>query len=84
MDCSPPSSSVHRKNRQECWNGLSFPSSGDLQDPGIKPTSQVLAGRFFTTVPLRKPKNRIKNHGNKDDRTWQAEKEELLKKNHQN
>ena len=25
--------------RQECWSGLSFPSPGDLPDPGIKPTS---------------------------------------------
>ena len=83
MDCSQPGSSVHGKNRQEYWSGLSFPSSGDLQDPGIKPTAQVLAGKFFTTVPLGKPENRIKNHENKDDKTWQAKKE-LLKKNHQN
>jgi len=26
--------------RQEYWNGLLFPSPGDLPDPGIKPTSQ--------------------------------------------
>ena len=24
-------------SRQEYWSGLSFPSSGDLPDPGIKP-----------------------------------------------
>ena len=24
-------------SRQECWNGLPFPSPGDLSDPGIKP-----------------------------------------------
>ena len=38
--------------RQEYWSGLSFPSPGDLPDPGIKPTflaSPELAGRFFTT-----------------------------------
>ena len=28
--------------RQEYWSGLSFPSPGDLPDPGIKPTSPVL------------------------------------------
>ena len=28
--------------------GLPFPSPGDLSDPGIKPTSPPLAGRFFT------------------------------------
>ena len=28
--------------RQEEWNGLSFPSLGDLPDPGIKPGSPAL------------------------------------------
>ena len=37
---------------QEYWSGLSFPSPGDLPDPGIKPTSPALAGRFFTSEPL--------------------------------
>ena len=37
--------------RQEYWNGLPFPSPGDLPDPGIKPASPALAGRFFTTEP---------------------------------
>ena len=38
--------------RQESWSGLSFPTLGDLPDPGIKPVSLVspaLAGGFFTT-----------------------------------
>ena len=38
--------------RQEYWNGLPFPSPGDLPDPGIKLeslTSPVLVGGFFTT-----------------------------------
>ena len=38
--------------RQEYWNGLPFPSPGDLPDPGIEPMSlksPALAGRFFTT-----------------------------------
>ena len=26
-------------SRQEYWSGLSFPSPGDLSDPGIEPTS---------------------------------------------
>ena len=29
--------------RQEYWNGLPFPSLGDLPDPGIKPTSPLQA-----------------------------------------
>ena len=43
-------------SRQEYWSGLSFPSPGDLPDPGIKSaslTSLVLAGRFFTTSATR-------------------------------
>ena len=28
--------------RQEYWNGLTFPSSGDLPDPGIEPASPTL------------------------------------------
>ena len=39
--------------RQEYWSRLSFPSSGDLPNPGIKPTS-ALAGRFFTAEPVEK------------------------------
>ena len=29
-------------SRQEYWSGWSFPSPGDLPDPGIKPGSQIL------------------------------------------
>ena len=42
-------------SRQEYWNGLPFPSPGDLHDPGIESASPVLAGRFFTTEPPGKP-----------------------------
>ena len=45
-------------SRQEYWNGLSFPSPGDLPNPGIEPASvesPALAGRFFTTEPPGKP-----------------------------
>ena len=41
--------------RQEYWSGLSLPSPGELHNPGMEPTSPVLAGRFFTTEPLGKP-----------------------------
>ena len=37
--------------RQEYRNGLSFPSPGDLVDPGIKPVSPALVGGFFSTEP---------------------------------
>ena len=42
-----------RFSRQEYWSGLSFPSPGDLPDPGIEPTP-ALAGRFFATEPSAK------------------------------
>ena len=32
--------------RQEYWSELSFPSPGDLPQPGTEPTSPALAGRF--------------------------------------
>ena len=34
---------------QEYWSGMPFLPPGDLSDPGIKPKSPALAGRFFTT-----------------------------------
>ena len=42
--------------RQDYWSGLPFPSPGDLLNPGIKPVSPALAGKFFTTEPPEKPK----------------------------
>ena len=41
--------------RQEYWNGLPCPPPGDLPNPGIKPESPTLAGRFFTAEPPGKP-----------------------------
>ena len=41
--------------RQEYWNGLPLPSSGDLPDPEIEPTYAALTGGFFTTELLGKP-----------------------------
>ena len=44
--------------RQEYWNGLSFPTPGDLPYPGIEsmsPGSLVLVGGFFTTEPPGNP-----------------------------
>ena len=39
--------------RQEYWSELPFPSAGLLPGPGIKPMCPALAGRFFTTEPLK-------------------------------
>ena len=40
------------------WNGLPFPTPGDLPIPGIEPMSlgsPTLVGGLFTTEPLGKP-----------------------------
>ena len=58
LDYSPPGSSGMEFSKQEYWDGLPFPSPGDLPNAGIQPTSlasPALAGIFFTTVPLGKP-----------------------------
>ena len=36
-------------SRQEYWSGLPFSSPGDPPNPGIKPMSPALVGRFFTS-----------------------------------
>ena len=41
--------------RQEYWNGVPFPPSENVHDPGIEPGSSALAGRFFTTKLPGKP-----------------------------
>ena len=33
--------------RQEYWSGLSFPSPGDLPNPGIEPSSPALQADFY-------------------------------------
>ena len=46
--CGPMDSSLHRAppsmgfSRQEYWSGLSFPSPGNLPNPGIEPRSLTL------------------------------------------
>ena len=42
-------------SRQECWNGLPFPSPEDLPNPEIESGSPALADGFFTTKPPGKP-----------------------------
>ena len=43
-----------RFSRHGYWNGLPFPSSGDLSDPGLKPRSPALqADSLPTEVPGR-------------------------------
>ena len=42
-------------SRQEYWSGLSFPSPGDLPNPGIKPESPTLQVVALTSEPPGKP-----------------------------
>ena len=49
---APPSMGF---SRQEYWNGLPFPSSGDLPDPGIKPGSPTLQADALPYEPPGKP-----------------------------
>ena len=53
MDCCLLGSSVHGifQARILEWVAISF--SRDLPNPGIKPASPALAGRFFTTEPSK-------------------------------
>ena len=41
-------------SRQEYWSGLLFPSPGDLPNPGIRPLSTALEGRFLYHWATRK------------------------------
>ena len=54
-DCSPPGSSVPGILQPRTLQWLSFPSPGNLPDPGIKPESPALAGRFYASEPPGKP-----------------------------
>ena len=38
-------------SRQEYWNGLLFPSPGDLPDPGIEPRSPTLQADALISQP---------------------------------
>ena len=42
-------------SRQDYWNGLPFPSSGNLPDPGIEPRSPALQADFLPSELPGKP-----------------------------
>ena len=44
-DCSQPGSFVH--GVFQCWNGLPFPSPGNLPEPGIEPQSLALQADLY-------------------------------------
>ena len=49
---APPSMGF---SRQECWSRLSFPSPGDLPEPGIEPGSPALRAEALPSEPPGKP-----------------------------
>ena len=55
MDCSLPGSSIMGFPRQEYWNGLPFPSPGNLPNPGIKPESPTLQADALLSEPPGQP-----------------------------
>ena len=48
--------------RQEGWSGWPFPSSGDLPEPGIKPTSLALQVDFYHWATGEAPRIQIEYH----------------------
>ena len=42
-------------SRHEYWSGLSFPSPGDLPDPGVEPGSPALKADSLPSEPPGKP-----------------------------
>ena len=52
MNCSLPGSSF---SRQKNWNGLPFPSPGDLHNPGIETGSPALQADSLLSEPPGKP-----------------------------
>ena len=49
---APPSMEF---SRQEYWSALTFPSPGDLPNPGIEPRSPVLQADALLSEPPGKP-----------------------------
>ena len=69
-------------SRQESWDGLPFPTPGDLPYPGIKPTFLlflVLAGRFFAMNEITNTILPIKLHVEETYRDIYEEKFNLFK-----
>ena len=60
-------------SRPEYWNGLPFPSPGDLPNSGTEPRSPALAGRFFTIWATREALSSAAvqfNHSVLSDSLW--------------
>ena len=53
-------------SKQEYWNGLPFPSPGDLPNPGMEPASPALQADALPSEPPGDPMYRV-HHAK-----WQA------------
>ena len=53
-------------SRQGYWNGLPFPPSGDLPNPGIEPGSPELQVDSLPSEPPGKPPPSLKETANRD------------------
>ena len=51
-----------RLSRQAYWNGLPFPSPGDLPDPGIEPRSHALQTDTVTSCATREAQGDTLNY----------------------
>ena len=60
-DYSLPGSSVHVILRARILDGLPFPSSADLPDPGIEPRSPALQSDSLLSELCRKTEERIES-----------------------
>ena len=52
VDCTQQAPLSMEFPRQEYWSGLSFPSPGDLLNPGIEPGSPALQADSLPSEPL--------------------------------
>ena len=60
-------------SRQEFWSGLSFPSLGDLPNPGIEPRSPAFQAEFLPTKLWGKLEKTLKSpFGLQGDQTSQS------------
>ena len=57
-------------SRTEYWSGLSFPSPGDLPNPGIKPRSPILQSDSLPADPPGKALVGLKQHKRKVHIPW--------------
>ena len=53
MDCSPPGSSVYRILQARILEWVAMPSSGDVLDPRIEPTSPLAPALQAYSLPLK-------------------------------